>query len=93
MSGAGEAELSGRCTYVLEGHLEVQDTSTDERKDQSCNLEMDEQRGDKSKMGTYHLAHESVIWLDVSVMGELEIVREGQSLVCRDVAEGFEPTE
>lgn len=92
MSGAGEAELSGRCTDVLEGHLKVQDTSTDERKDQGRNLQRDQQRGEKSKMGTYHLAYESVIWLDVGVMGELEIVRERQSLICRDVAEGFEPT-
>ena len=77
MTGAGETKLGLGCTNVLEGHLEVENTTADERENQS---------GD-------HLTGERVPWRDLGVMGELQIVGEIQCLVARDVSVSLEPDE
>jgi hypothetical protein len=75
VTGAGETELSVLGAYVLERHLEVEDTSGNESEDQ----------------GGDHLTNKGVVGLDVSVVGQFQIVREGERLVARDVTEGLEP--
>lgn len=75
MTGAGETELSVLGAHVLERHLEVEDTSGNESEDQ----------------GGDHLTNESMVGLDVCVVGQFQIVREGECLVARDVTEGLEP--
>lgn len=75
MPGAGEPELSGRGANVLERHLEIEDTCAD--------------KGENHRSD--HLTDECVRWLDVSVVCQLEIVREGHCLVNGNVAVSLEP--
>jgi hypothetical protein len=58
MTGASEAELSILGANVLEGHLEVQDT----------------RRNKGENQGGDHLAGESMVWLDVGVMRQFQVV-------------------
>jgi hypothetical protein len=58
MTGASEAKLSVLGANVLEGHLEVQDT----------------RRNKGENQGGDHLAGESMVWLDVGVMRQFQVV-------------------
>jgi len=63
-----------RGTYVLDVDLEVEYTSADDSRDETC----------------HHLGPESVAWWNFSVVSELEIVQELDGVRASDVAERFE---
>ena len=77
MTGASETELGVLGADILERHLEVQDTGRNKGEDQ----------------GGDHLTGECMVRLDVGVVCQLQVVRECECLVARDVAEGLEPAD
>lgn len=77
MTGTSESKFGVGRANVLERHLEIENTTTDECEDE-C--------GD-------HLTRESVPRRDLDVVGELEVIGELQSLVAGDVTIGLEPDE